>query len=161
MTSMFTGCRLCRLPLLVALTGCSALAGCHKTAAKEAADQAADGDSVKRSLGGLASQLGELEARFSTLRRQVEALPPDLPGFRDVRARFYAAEESRGITDAKVRLLAKRVQSAVGAGKSQELRRVSTDIAETYDEVGQLDRLHVAFLHQVLAFQRMASPTHP
>jgi len=124
------------------------LVGCHRSTADE--------DAVKRSLSGLQGQLAELTTRFAALRKQVEAVPPDLPGFREVRARFYATEEGRGITAAKVTLLAGRLDAALRAGRRDELHGLSNEIAETYGELRQIDQLHVALLHQVLALQRMA-----
>jgi hypothetical protein len=138
------------------LVGADSLVGCHKTAPDQAGETAPSRDSVKQSLDGLKSQLGELEARFSAMRKQIEAVPPDLPGFREVRAKFYAIEEGRGITDAKVTLLSSRLDSAWASGKRDELRQVAKEITETYDEIRQIDQLHVAALHQVLAFQRLA-----
>jgi len=108
-------------------------------------------------MGELERQRGDLETRFSALRKQVEGVPPDLPGFREVRARFYATEEGRGIVDAKVTLLAGRADSALRAGRREELQRLSSEIAETSGELRQIDQLHVALLHQVLALQRMAA----
>jgi uncharacterized membrane protein len=140
---VFVGRRSRILPFLVVMF----VAGCHRKA---------DGEAVKRSLDGLKSQLGELTARFADLRKQVEAVSPDLPGFSEVRARFYATEEGRGVIDAKVTLLSSRLDAASSAGKRDELEQISKEIAETYKELGQIDQLHVALLHQVMAFQRMA-----
>src|SRR5262249_13162824 len=82
------------LPLLMGLVvGAGSLAGCHRSTADKAGEAAPDAASAKRSFDGLRTELGELTARFSALRKQVEAVPQDLPGFREVRAQFYALEE--------------------------------------------------------------------
>jgi hypothetical protein len=141
---------------LVGLVGASSSVGCHKTTPDKVGDAAPDGDSVKKSLAALRSRVGELQAKFSTLRKQVEAVPPDLPRFREVRANFYAIEEARGITDAKVTLLSGRFESASTSRQGEELRQISKEIAETYDEIRQIDQFHIAVLHQVMAFQRLA-----
>src|SRR5437868_3612762 len=107
-THRLVGTRLRSLTLVMGFLGASSLTGCHKTAAP-------DGASVKRLLDGLQSQLGQLEAKFAVLRRQVEAVAPDLPGLSQVRAQFYSTEEARGITDVKVMLLANRLASASGS----------------------------------------------
>jgi hypothetical protein len=141
---------------VLGLGGAGSLGGCYKTAPEKAVRIEPGGDAIKRSFDGLKSQLAALEASFSALRQQVEAIPPDLPGFPEVRARFYAIEESRGITDARVMLLSGRLESALTTGKPEELSQVSKEIAETLDDVRHIDQLHVALLHQVLAFQRLA-----
>lgn len=138
------------------LVGAGSLAGCHKTTQEKVGEAAPNGDAVKQSLDGLKRQLGGLEARFSALREQVEAVPPDLPAFREVRATFYAIEEGRGISDAKVMLLSSRLEPALTSGTPEELRQLAKELADTFDELRQIDHLHVAVLHQVLAFQRLA-----
>lgn len=139
------------LTLLVGVLGGGSLAGCRKTAAGEAALNEA---SVKQSLDGLQSRLGPLEAKFVVLRQQVEAVAPDLPGLSQVRALFYSTEEARGITDLKVRLIADRLASASESRRPEELRKISKDIAETYDEIRQLDELHASLSGRVRALQR-------
>lgn len=138
------------------LAGAGALVGCHRTGLDKASEAAPNGDAIKQSLGGLKSQLGDLETRFSALRKQVEAVPPELPGFREVRAKFYATEEGRGITDAKVKLLSDRLDAALTSGKPEELRQISKEITETNAEIGQINQLQITLLHQVMAFQRVA-----
>jgi CO dehydrogenase/acetyl-CoA synthase beta subunit len=90
------------------------------------------------------------------LREQVDSVPPDLPGFDDVRVRFYATEEGRGTTDAKKMWLAGQLEAAVKSGNPAELEQVSKDITATYDDIRKIDELHVKLLHQVMSFQRMA-----
>jgi hypothetical protein len=141
---------------LLGLAGAGSLVGCHQTAREKAGLAARNGDAVKQSLDGLKSQLAGLEARFSALRQQIEAVPPELPGFREVRAKFYALEEGRGITDLKVRLLSSRLDSALTSGKPEEMGQVSKEVGETYDEICHIDHLHEAVMHQVLAFERLA-----
>ncbi len=131
------------------LMGTAPLAGCHRAQPAEAA-------STRRSLEGLEVELGRLATGFSALRRQVETIPPDLPGFRELRAKFYAIEEARGITDAKVKLLADRLDSAARAGDLHQLRQIAKEIAETHDEIRQIDELHSSLQRRVRAFQATA-----
>lgn len=138
------------LASLLGLLGAASLAGCHRSAANDAPNEA----SIKRSLEALQRQLGQLESRFTALRKQVETVVPDVPGFSQVRAQFYATEEARGITDAKVTLIANRLASASGSGRPDELREISKDIAETYDEVRQIDELQASLSSRVSALQR-------
>jgi hypothetical protein len=136
------------------LASAGALSGCHKNQGPNAA-------AIKQSLDGLQSQLGNLKANFQTLRKQVDAMPADLPGFAEVRAKFYGIEEGRGIIDAKTTLLASRLAAASSSGKSEELDQVSKDVTQTFDEVRRLDQLHVELLHLVMAYQRrVTAPAH-
>jgi hypothetical protein len=149
------GSRLRSLTLLMmGVLGAGSLAGCRKTAAGQAGETALNEASVKRSQNGLQGQLGQLEAKFSVLRKQVEAVPPELPGFSQLRAQFYSTEEARGIIDAKVTLIANRLASASGSRRPEELRQISKDIAETYDEVRQIDELHASLAGRVRALAR-------
>jgi hypothetical protein len=138
----------------VVLVSAVPLVGCRRAAPT-------DEGSVRRSLDGLQGQLGQLTARFAALRKQVDAVPLDLAGFSEVRARFYAVEEARGVADVRVTLLASRLDSASSSGRRDELQQISKEVAETSSELRQIDALHVALLHQVLAFQRMAQAPSP
>ena len=151
------GSRLRSLTLLMGVLGVGSLAGCHKTTAGQTRGTTVNEASVKRSLDGLQSQLGQLEAKFAALGRQVEAVTPDLSGLSQVRALFYSTEEARGITDVKVRLIADRLASASGSTRPEELRQISKDIAETYDEIRQIDELHALLTSRVRALQRAGS----
>jgi hypothetical protein len=141
---------------LLVLAGPASLAGCHRSAADKAAEAAPSADAVKQSLAGLKGQLGDLEAKFTALREQVEAVPQDLPGFRELRAKFYGIEEGRGVMDAKLSLLAGRLESA-SAEKRAELQQIAKEITDTYNDIRQIEQLHVALLHQVMAYERLAA----
>lgn len=142
------------LTLLAALLGAASLAGCHRSAANEARTDAPNEASINRSLGGLQRQLGQLESKFAAMRKQVETVAPDAPGFSQVRAQFYSTEEARGITTARVTLLANRFASASASGRSEELHKISKDIAETCDEVRQIDELEASLSSRVSALLR-------
>jgi hypothetical protein len=131
------------------LAGAGALAGCHK-----AADKAKVAE-LKQSLDGLRKQLDELTTKFGELRKQVDALPPDLPGYSETRAKFYGTEEGRGVTDLKVTLMAGRLDAASSAGKSADLEPLAKDIAQTYGELREFDQIYVTLLHQVMTLQRL------
>ena len=153
---MLIAARLRVLSVFFALTCAGSFVGCHRKTTDAAREPAPDGDAVKRSLAALQTQLGELKTRFTGLRKQFETIPPDLPGFREARAKFYATEEARGIMDAKVTLLSNRLDAALSSGKRDDLRQVAKEIGDTYGEVGQINELYVTSLHQVMALQRMA-----
>jgi hypothetical protein len=149
-TSQRTRCR--NLAVFAALLAAAGpLAACRRNVADKASQ-----DEAKESLEKLKGQVAELKAKFSALRKQYDAVPLDVPGFSEARGKFYAIEEGRGITDLKVTLLSNRLDAALASGKRDELQQVSKDITQTFDEVHQIDELHVKLLHQVMAFERMA-----
>jgi hypothetical protein len=127
------------------------MAGCRKSGVDKA-----QADAVKQSLDGLKKQFAELQTKFMALRKQVDAIPPDLPGFQEFRAKFYAAEEGRGVTDGKTMWLSSRLDEAVSVGNRAELEQISKDITQTYDDIRRIDELHVKMMHQAMAFERMA-----
>jgi hypothetical protein len=152
---VFVGVRSRIVFSLALLASLGALGGCHKANAPTPAGEAApDGAALERSLGALRTQLGELDARFLALGKQVEAIPQSLPDFGPVRAKLRSVEEGRASTSAKVTALASRLDAAVRSGKRDELQLVSKDIGRAFDEIGQLNQLHVTLFHQVMAFQR-------
>jgi uncharacterized membrane protein len=138
-------------PLLIGLlASAGALAGCHKAAADKA--KVAD---IKQSLDGLRKRLDDLTTKFADLRKQIDGLPPDLPGYSETRAKFYGTEEGRGVTDLKLTLMAGRLDAASTSGKSADLDQLSQDVAKTYGELNEFDQLYVTLLHQVMTLQRM------
>ncbi|HXU00952.1 MAG TPA: hypothetical protein VN903_08170 [Polyangia bacterium] len=139
---------LCVLGLAGLVMGALPLAGCRKKI---------DPEPVKQSLAALKVQLGELKTKFMALREKVEAIPPDLDGFGDARARFYAAEEGRGVTDGKAAWLSSRLDAAVTANNGEELQSISKDIAATYDDIRRIDEMYVKLLHQIMSFERKAN----
>jgi hypothetical protein len=143
--------RLSLVPLLIGALLATVPAGCRK---KVDAAKVAD---VNQSLAALRKQLDELKTKFVALREKVESIPPQLEGFNDARARFYATEEGRGVTDGKTTWLASRLEAAVSAGNNDELQAISKDIAATYDDIRRLDEMYVKLLHQMMAFERMAN----
>jgi hypothetical protein len=91
------------------------------------------------------------------LRERVESIPPaDPPGFNDARARFYAAEEARGTTEAKVAWLTGRLDAALSTGNRDELQQISNEIAQSQVDIGKISELHVKLLHQIMSLQRLA-----
>jgi len=143
--------RLPLVPLLIGVLVAAAVpAGCRKKTA-------ANAEAVKQSLAALRKQFDELKTKFMALREKVETIPPHLEGFNDARARFYAAEEGRGVTDGKTAWLASRIDAAVSAGNDEELQAISKDIAATYDDIRRLDETYIKLLHQMMSFERTAN----
>lgn len=151
MKRLFVGARLRTVLFLIGLLAAAgAPAGCHK---KQAGPS---GEAVKQSLEKLKNQLAGLKTRFMDLRTRVESIPPDLPGFGETRARFYAAEEGRGTTDGKAAWLSGRLDAALASGNGEELQQISNDIAGSYQDIRKIDELYVKLLHEIMSFQRMA-----
>ena len=136
---------------IVLLLGAGLPIGCHKGADKAKVEE------LRQSLDALQKQSTDLKTRFMALRKQFETVPTDLPGFMELRGKFYAIEEGRGITDTKVMLLSGRLDAASSSGNRDEVQQISKEIAQTYDELHQLDELYVKLLHQVMSFQRQAA----
>lgn len=133
------------------------LVGCRKDKAQDTnkTPAALNADSVKQSLEGLKPKLSALNTRFAALHKQFDPLPPNLPGFGEVRAKFYNTDIGMGIMGPKLTWLSERLDSALKSGNREELQKVSKDIAKTHDELAQIDRTAMEVLHQVLPFQRM------
>ena len=142
------------LALLVAAVP---LVGCHKQPAGEA-EVAPNKDSIKQSYDELKPQLVLLRTMFSGLRQQFEALPEDLPGLDETRAKLLSAEEVLGVTGGRVTWLSGELDSALQTGKNAQLQQVEKQIADTSDEMRQLDRVGLELTHQLLPFERMATP---
>jgi hypothetical protein len=138
------------------VAGNGSLGGCHRSAADQAGQGAPNPESVKQSFAGLEKQFGDLQQSFSDLSKDVEAIPANLRGYPQLRAHFYAVEEARGVTDARVTMLSGRLESAVRSGKPEELQQVSGDIDQASTDARQIGALYLKLLHEVMAFQRVA-----
>src|SRR5579863_6312244 len=136
--------------LLGLIAGGAPLGGCRKGPADRAAQAGPSSDSVKQSFDALKKQSDDLEQSFSRLTKDVEAVPTDLRGYPQVRARFFEAEEARGVTNAKVTVLSGRLESALRSGKRDELQLLSNDISKTSGDVRQLGEIYLKLLHQVM-----------
>jgi len=124
---------------------------------KHAVDNARlDGQSVEQSLAALRPQFAELKNRFKDIRRRVESMPPDVPGFAEARVGFYAAEEARGVAEARIELLSNRLDAAVSSGNRDHLQEVAKEIASSSDDIRKIDGLHTKLLHEMMAFERIA-----
>jgi hypothetical protein len=138
------------------IAGGAPLVGCHRSPTDKAEQAGPSSDSVKQSFDALKKQSDDLEQSFSSLTKDVEAIPADLRGYPQLRARFYETEEARGVTNARVTMLSSRLESAMRSGKRDELQQLSSDIARTSGDVRQIGELYIKLLHQVLAFRRVA-----
>ena len=147
--------RLSILAWLILALAADSFAGCRKDSSAKAGpvNEAA----IKQSLEGLKPRLSDLNATFAALHKQVDPLPIDLPGFSEVRAKFYATDEGLGIMGPKITWLSGRLDAARAAKNREELQRVSKDIEKTYDEMRVIDNIALELVHQLLPFQRLAA----
>jgi outer membrane protein OmpA-like peptidoglycan-associated protein len=137
----------------------SSLVGCKKREADKA-NQAQGGpsdDAAKKSLEALKPLLAAQDEKYLAMRNKLEALPTDLPGYGEFRAKFYAIEEGRGIMGVKHTWLSERLDSARKSGKPEDLSRVAKDIAKMHDELRQIDQLALEFTHQLSGLERAAA----
>jgi len=138
------------LPLLLCLfAGAGPLAGCRKQSGPSA-------DAIKQSLAAYTPQFAELKRRYMDLRERVDSIPMNLEGFGEARARFYAAEEARGITEARIESLQSRLQAASSTENRNELQEISTETARIPDDIRKVDDLHTKMLHEMMRFERIA-----
>ena len=163
---MFAGYRLrMALSMMVVLAGGS-LTACHKNEADKAkpvvvkktpAEMKALTDSAKQSLDGLSPLIAEKNAKFATLRPQVEALPPDLENFGPTRGKFFGAQEALGRLNSEVAWLQGRMDAAVKANDGGEMDDISKSIARAYDDLPEFDQVYMELVHEVPAFERQAA----
>jgi hypothetical protein len=161
------------------MVGGGGLAGCHKQAADEQTaqgqaqgqpasapeavkppapvkcDPAPDPKAVKESYAKLKKDFADMQQSFTDLSKDLEGIQPDLPGYPQLRAVFYATEESRGVTDARMTMLSGRLDSALQSGKPEELCQVSKAIDDTSANGRRIGEQYIKLLHQVMAFQRV------
>jgi hypothetical protein len=142
----------------VLIASASSLPACHKDKAQgEKKTTGIPGaNSARQSLEGLKPKLSALNTKFAALHKQIDPLPPNLPGFGDVRAKFYNTDIGLGVMGPKLSWLSGRLDAAQKSGNREELQQVTKDIEHTHEELAQIDRIALEVLHQALPFQRMA-----
>jgi hypothetical protein len=136
--------------LLCLSAGAVTPAGCRKQSSQ------AEGEAIKKSLASYQPQFAELKRRYMDLRERVDSIPMDTPDFPEARAHFYAAEEARGITEARIASLSSRTDAAMSAGNREELQEISKEVAAIPTDIQKVDDLHTKMLHQMMRFERNA-----
>jgi hypothetical protein len=139
------------------IAGVGSLPACHKDKpqGEKNTSGALQADSVRQSLEGLKPKLGALNAKFAALHKQIDPLPPNLPGFGEVRAKFYNTDIGLGVMGAKLSSLEGRLDAALKSSNKEELQQVTKDVARTHEEFAQIDGIALEVIHQALPFQRM------
>lgn len=139
------------------IAGAGSLFACHRDKPQgEKTSVVLGADSARQSLAGLKPKLAALNTKFAALHKQFDPLPPNLPGFGEVRAKFYNTDIGLGVMGSKLSWLEGRLDAALKSSNKEELQQVTKDIARTHEEFAQIDRIALELLHQVLPFQRMA-----
>jgi hypothetical protein len=141
----------------------SALVACHKdqprkakaVVVKNAAELERDAHAARQALAGLKPLVEALNGKLAALRQQFDPLPPGLPGFGETRARFYATAEGIGRMNAKLPWLSGRIDAALKAGDRAELGEITKDIAHSYDEVQNVERIATELGRDVEPFKRV------
>jgi hypothetical protein len=145
------------LLLLGIATGSAPTVGCHRRSADNATQSGQPAvDSAKQSMAALRKQFDDLQRNFADLGKQVEQLPPELPGYPQLRGDYYAFEEARGVTDAKVSMLSGRLDAALRSGQADELAQVAQEIGKAQDDGRRISDIYVKLLHQTMAYRRLA-----
>jgi hypothetical protein len=150
-----SGLRMVTLVLALG-AGSGSLVGCHKNAAESSAQPGPNVEAVKQSFATVRKNFDGLQQRSADLAKAVEALPPDIPHYPQLRAEFYAFEEARGVTDAKVTLISGHLDSALKSGKADELQQVSNEIDKAGEDSRNIDQMYLKILHEEMAFERAA-----
>ena len=141
----------------LAALGVIALPGaCHKSA-PNAAQITPSSASLKQSYDALAARLDALDTTFAALHARLAALPEGVAGLAEIRAKLLAAEEVLGVTGGKITWLSSELASALRANKREQLRTVSAEIAQTSDEMRELEHVGLELTHQLLPLERTAA----
>ena len=164
---------------LALATGGGSLVGCHKPA-PEALPQsaqtaqpaesaqppppeepllpppAATPEALKKAYADLKKQYLDMAQSFTDLSKDVAAIPADLPGFPQLRANFYAAEESRGVASARVTMISDQLPAALQSGKREDLQQVAANIGKASNDGRKLGEMYIKLLHGTMAYQREA-----
>jgi hypothetical protein len=148
-----------RLALALAL----ALAGCLDNKSPGSAPNKTDAatgdlvtaDSLKKAFDGLQPRMDATTAEFNSLHKRFDPLPAELPGFREVRTKFYNTDEGFSVITMKIPWLSGQIDAAVKSGNQDALQKVSQDIASTYTNLDKIDGIALALVHEVAPFERM------
>lgn len=120
------------------------------------AELARKAEAARQSLEGLKPMVSALNKQFEELHQKYDTLPPALPGFGETRGKFYATAEGLGTMNAKLVWLSGRIDSALKTGDPAALAETSQDIAHTYDEMRQVDRVTAELVREMPPFLQQA-----
>ena len=151
------------LALVLALPfGC--LAGCvtNKNAGSSQASQSDSGtdapatfEAVKKSFDGLTPRMDATRAELNSLHKRFDPLPQSLPGFREVRTKFYNTDEGFSVLDMKIPWLSGQLDTVAKSGDKELLQKVSKDVASTYTDLDKVDAIALELTHEIAPFEHI------
>lgn len=151
------------LDLALAFAG-GVAAGCvtNKSNGSPQADQTDAGtkapvsfDAVKKSLEGLKPRMDATRAELTALHKRFDPLPESLPGFREVRMKFYNTDEGFSVVDMKIPWLSGQMDTVVRSGDQQLLQKIADDVAATYSDLDKIDAIALTLTHEIVPFEHM------
>ena len=110
---------------------------------------------VKKSFEALQTRMDTERAAFTNLHKRFDPLPPNLPGFRDVRMKFYNTDEGFSVLDMKIPWLSGQMDAAAKSGDPAALQKVSKDIDATNADLDKVDVIALALVHELAPFEHM------
>jgi outer membrane protein OmpA-like peptidoglycan-associated protein len=140
---------------LVALSViCSGMtAGCNREK-KETAQLLTD---TVRSYQELHPKLAELKAALHGLHEDVETLAARVPAGADMRSRYFNADEVLGVLDAKLKWLSGEIENARRDLKKDQVVSLRVAIAQTANDMGQVNKVIVELTHERGRLQQVAA----
>jgi len=140
---------------LVALSViCSGMtAGCNREK-KETKQLLTD---TVRSYQELHPKLTELKATLRGLHKDVEDLATKVPGGSDMRSKYFNADEVLGVLDAKMKWLSGEIEAARRDLKKDQVVSLRLAVAQTADDMGQVNKVVVELMHERGRLRRVAA----
>jgi outer membrane protein OmpA-like peptidoglycan-associated protein len=152
------------LTLALALPFAGLLAGCldNKSNGSSTANRSDAGaeapvsfGDMKKSFEALSARMDNERAEFTKLHKRVDPLPASLPGFRDVRMKFYNTDEGFSVLDMKIPWLSGQIDAAATSGDPAAVQKISKDIAATNADLDKIDAIALSLVHELAPFEHM------
>jgi hypothetical protein len=150
--------------LLLFISCFAILAACNTKSKPDAAAEAKrnvaelqrSADAARQALQKLEAPLADLNGKYAPLHKEYSALPADIAGFEDARAKFFTAYITLGQLSTKHIVLSSRIDEALKSGDRAEFEAINRDIATLPADIGIMDKLALESLHKVLPFKKAA-----
>jgi outer membrane protein OmpA-like peptidoglycan-associated protein len=113
-------------------------------------------DTVK-SYQELQPKLAELRAALNGLHKDVEDLAAKVPGGTELRGKYFNADEVLGVLDGKLKWVSSEIESARHDLKKNKVLSLRVAIAQTADDMGQVNKVIVELTHERARLQRVAA----
>lgn len=150
---MFVRSRFSIAPIVVSLLVSTVwLGGCHKKEQPKQEQKSVDTPEIaaaKRSLEEIKTQYGEVAVAFSDLHHRLDALPQDLDGLAELRAKFFSNDETRGLFSAKLAWVASRIDAAQKSGKAEDLASAKTALQQASGDLRLFNGQRIGLIHEL------------